>query len=237
MEQRNLVVLTGAGVSADSGIATFRDAGGLWETHRFEDLASPDGFARDPALVHRFYNQRRAQLEMVRPNAAHEALAALERGWRGAFLLVTQNVDDLHERAGSEAPLHMHGELRKLRCMACNAVTVWHGDAGTDSSCPACGRLETMRPDIVWFGEMPHHMEQIQAALARADIFCAIGTSGTVYPAAGFAAEAARNQRGCVLHEVNPRPSGGGLFDQVIAAPANTGVPELLRRLNVIDLI
>ena len=170
MKQQNLVILTGAGISAESGISTFRDAGGLWETHRFEDLASPQGFARDPALVHRFYNLRRAQLRVVQPNAAHVALATLERAWaaRGDFLLVTQNVDDLHERAGSQRLLHMHGELRKLRCAACGEVTPWQDDAGTDTPCPGCARAGAMRPDIVWFGEMPYHMEEIGAAMVQA---------------------------------------------------------------------
>jgi len=236
MKQQNLVILTGAGISAESGISTFRDAGGLWETHRFEDLASPQGFARDPALVHRFYNLRRGQLRVVQPNAAHVALATLERAWaaRGDFLLVTQNVDDLHERAGSQRLLHMHGELRKLRCAACGEITPWQDDAGTDTPCPGCARAGAMRPDIVWFGEMPYHMEEIGAAMVQADVFCAIGTSGIVYPAAGFAAEAARNRRGCVLYEINPKPAGNALFDQVIAAPATLGVLELLRRLSII---
>jgi NAD-dependent deacetylase len=235
VKPRNLVVLTGAGVSAESGISTFRDAGGLWETHKFEDLASPEGFARDPVLVHRFYNLRRRQLAVVRPNAAHVALAALERGWagRGDFLLVTQNVDDLHERAGSRDVLHMHGELRKLRCAVCDAVNVWEVDAGVETACSVCGRAGAMRPDIVWFGEMPYHMERIGAALAGADVFCAIGTSGTVYPAAGFAAAAARNRRGCDLYEINPKPAGCDVFGHVIAAPAALGMVEFLHRLGI----
>jgi NAD-dependent deacetylase len=236
-ERQNLVILTGAGISAESGISTFRDAGGLWETHRFEDLASPQGFARDPALVHRFYNLRRAQLREVRPNGAHRALAVLERAWagRGDFLLVTQNVDDLHEQAGSKNLLHMHGELRKLRCVVCAAVTAWEVDAGTETVCPACAQARAMRPDIVWFGEMPYHMERIYEALAGANIFCAIGTSGTVYPAAGFAEVAGRNRRGCTLYEINPRPSGAGMFEHVIAAPASAGVPEFMRQLGVTE--
>jgi NAD-dependent deacetylase len=235
MQQRNLVILTGAGVSAESGISTFRDAGGLWETHRFEDLASPEGFARDPVLVHRFYNLRRAQLAVVRPNAAHLALAALERAWgaQGDFLLVTQNVDDLHERAGSQALLHMHGELRKLRCAACGGSGAWEADAGVETPCPVCGKMGAMRPDIVWFGEIPFHMPRIEAALAGADIFCAIGTSGAVYPASGFATAAGCNRRGCELYEINPTPAGRGLYDHVIAAPATLGVPAFLRRLGV----
>ena len=235
MERRNLVILTGAGISAESGISTFRDAGGLWETHSFEDLASPEGFSRDPRLVHRFYNLRRGQLRVVRPNAAHAGLAALERAWvgRGDFLLVTQNVDDLHERAGSRDVLHMHGELRKLRCAACDAVCDWEADAGVKTACPACGRAGAMRPDIVWFGEVPYHMPRIEAALAGADIFCAIGTSGTVYPAAGFAAAAGCNRRGCELYEINPAPAGGDLYDHVIGAPATAGVAEFLHRLGI----
>lgn len=233
----NLVILTGAGMSAESGISTFRDAGGLWETHRFEDLASPEGFARGPELVHRFYNLRRAQLREVRPNAAHEALATLERVWatRGDFLLVTQNVDDLHERAGSQNLLHMHGELRKLRCAACNAVAQWAEDAGTDTECPACRHKGAMRPDIVWFGEMPYYMEPVFAALAQADVFCAIGTSGVVYPAAGFAAQAARNGKGCALYEINPAPTGAGLYEHVIAAPATRGVAAFMRRMGIVE--
>ncbi|MGE4480586.1 NAD-dependent deacylase [Acidocella sp.] len=230
----NLVVLTGAGISAESGISTFRAADGLWENHRIEDVASPEGFMRDPALVHHFYNLRRAQLHEVVPNKAHQALAALERAWRGrgAFLLVTQNVDDLHERAGSRALRHMHGELRRLLCTACGETGPWHDDAGVDTPCPDCG-AEAMRPDIVWFGEIPHHMDEIMEALGQADLFCAIGTSGVVYPAAGFAAQARRNGRNCVLYEINPTPTGGRYFDHVIAAPASEGVPELLCRLGV----
>lgn len=235
MGRRNLVILTGAGVSAESGISTFRDAGGLWQTHRFEDLASPEGFAANPALVHRFYNQRRAQLHVVDPNTAHLALAALERDWRGQgdFLLVTQNVDDLHERAGSTRLLHMHGELRKLRCTSCGAVTPWEKDADGETICPSCARAGGMRPDIVWFGEVPYHLPEIHAALAQADIFCAIGTSGIVYPAAGFAAVAASNGRDCVLYNADIKPGAPGLFDDIITAPATIGVPELRRRLGV----
>ena len=231
----NLVILTGAGISAESGISTFRDAGGLWETHRFEDLASPQGFARDPALVHRFYNIRRAQLHVVAPNTAHFALAAVERAWagRGDFTLITQNVDDLHERAGSKNLLHMHGELRKLRCAACGGVTPWQGDAGLDTACTACSSVGGMRPDIVWFGEMPYYMASIYEAVASADVFCAIGTSGAVYPAAGFAHEAARNRRSCILYEINPKPTASDLFGHVIAAPATRGVQEFIRLLGV----
>lgn len=230
----NIVVLTGAGISADSGIATFRAADGLWENHRIEDVASQEGFLRDPALVHRFYNLRRAQLNQVAPNAGHLALAALEQGWRGRgeFLLVTQNVDDLHERAGSRNVLHMHGQLRRLLCMECGAAGPWLDESGVETVCASCAAA-AMRPDIVWFGEIPYFMDEILAALAQADVFCAIGTSGVVYPAAGFAAEARRNNRGCVLYEINPVPTGGRYFDHVIEAPASEGVPEFVRRLGL----
>ena len=180
-----IVVLTGAGISAESGLRTFRDADGLWENHRVEDVATPEAFARKPALVYRFYNERRRGLPGVRPNAAHEALARLEAAWPGDFLLVTQNVDDLHDRAGSRRLLHMHGELLKARCLACRKVLPWPGDLDADDRCPTChhGRL---RPHIVWFGERPLEMERIYAALEHCGLFVAIGTSGHVYPAAGF---------------------------------------------------
>lgn len=181
-----LVVLTGAGISAESGVKTFRDAGGLWEGHRVEEVATPEGFAANPALVHAFYNARRAQLREVAPNAAHEALARLERAWEGPFLLVTQNVDDLHDRAGSRKLIHMHGELRKVRCVNCQRVHAWEADLNEGTPCPACGRLGRLRPHIVWFGEMPLEMPRIFDALEQAHLFVAIGTSGVVYPAAGF---------------------------------------------------
>ena len=232
----NLVVLTGAGISAESGIATFRDGNGLWENHRVEDVATPQGYGRNPALVHRFYNARRAQLPQVQPNAGHAALAALERAWgqRGHFLLVTQNVDDLHERAGSLNLLHMHGELKQLRCTECEAVTRWEADSHPDTPCPACTLgSRNLRPDIVWFGEIPYHMERIMEALDQADIFCAIGTSGVVYPAAGFAEMAHYNGRGCKLFEINPAPTGSRLFHHVIAAPASTGMAQFMAALGL----
>jgi NAD-dependent deacetylase len=182
----SIVVLTGAGISAESGLRTFRDAGGLWEDHRVEDVATPEAFRRDPGLVHRFYNARRAQLGAVRPNAAHEALARLEAGWPSEVLLVTQNVDDLHDRAGSRNLVHMHGELLKVRCLRCESVRTWAGDLDASTACPACGSAGGMRPHIVWFGEMPLEMPRIQAALERCGLFVAVGTSGNVYPAAGF---------------------------------------------------
>jgi NAD-dependent deacetylase len=181
-----IVVLTGAGISAESGVRTFRDAGGLWEGHRIEDVATPEGFSANPGLVQTFYNARRRQLKEVEPNAAHLALARLEAEWPGEVFLVTQNVDDLHERAGSHDLLHMHGELKKARCLHCRAVSIWEQDLGAESACPVCGSQGRLRPHIVWFGEMPLEMNRIFAALEACDLFVAIGTSGVVYPAAGF---------------------------------------------------
>jgi len=180
-----IVILTGAGISAESGLPTFRAADGLWENHRVEDVATPEAFQRHPALVYRFYNERRRGLAEVQPNAAHRALARLERAWGGEVLLVTQNVDDLHDRAGSKHLLHMHGELLKARCLACGTVSTWPGDLDADSRCPRCAR-GPLRPHIVWFGELPLEMDRIYSALERCDLFLAIGTSGHVYPAAGF---------------------------------------------------
>jgi len=223
----NIVVLTGAGISAESGLATFRDAGGIWATVRVEDVATPDAFRRDPARVHAFYNARRAQLRdpAVRPNAAHAALARLEREHRsGAFLLVTQNVDGLHARAGSERLIEMHGALRRLRCLRCAAVVAWEGDCSTETSCPNCGRAGGLRPDIVWFGEMPVRMDEIEAALDRCDLFVSVGTSGQVYPAAGFVEAVAGRAR---TLELNLEPTGGSaLFDAARHGPATRLVPE-----------
>lgn len=184
----NIVILTGAGISAESGINTFRAADGLWENHRVEDVASPEGFARDPALVHQFYNMRRRQLlsDQVVPNPAHVAIARLQREYQGNVLLVTQNVDDLHERGGSTGVVHMHGELLNLRCQHCGVVFRNERDCSPQQACPTCREHGGLRPDIVWFGEMPMAMERIYDALDMADLFVAIGTSGHVYPAAGF---------------------------------------------------
>lgn len=183
---KNIVILTGAGVSQESGIATFRDQNGLWENHRVEEVASPLGFARNPELVHRFYNLRRRQLREVKPNAGHEALALLERKWPGKVLLVTQNVDDLHERAGSKNILHMHGELNKARCASCEWLSVWEEDLHTELPCPSCHKKGALRPHIVWFGEVPLFMDEIVQALEDCNLFLSVGTSGRVYPAAGF---------------------------------------------------
>lgn len=185
-----IVILTGAGISAESGLKTFRDSGGLWEGHNVSDVATPEAFSRDPALVQRFYDERRQQLGTVQPNAAHQALARLEAEHDGELLLVTQNVDDLHERAGAKNVLHMHGELLSALCLTCGEQHRWQTTLSDAPACPACGKA-TLRPDIVWFGEMPQHMDVIEEALNSCDVFAAIGTSGQVYPAAGFVAVAA----------------------------------------------
>lgn len=200
----HIVVLTGAGISAESGIATFRDANGLWENHRVEDVASPAGFARDRALVQRFYNARRAQLRQVEPNKAHRALVRLEREWTRLghdFTLITQNVDDLHKRAGSQNLLTMHGALDSALCEYCAARTAWLEDLDTNSQCPHCARRDCLRPDIVWFDEIPYHMDAIRQAMDEAALFVSIGTSGNVYPAAGLVSHARR--RGAATLELN----------------------------------
>jgi NAD-dependent deacetylase len=210
MEFRNIVILTGAGISADSGLATFRAADGLWEGHRVEDVATPEAFRRNPALVHEFYDARRSRLGEVKSNAAHEALARLDTEWPGELLIVTQNVDDLHERAGAKRLLHMHGELTKGWCLACDQRFAWSGPMGEGASCPSCSAVGQVRPDIVWFGEMPYEMERIEQALRGAGLFVSIGTSGAVYPAAGFVQTA----RYCGAHciEMNLDPSQGSIF-------------------------
>lgn len=226
-----MVILTGAGMSAESGIATFRAVDGLWEGHRIEDVASPQGFARNPEQVHAFYNQRRAQLDAVKPNAGHEALARLEHAWGGDFLLVTQNVDDLHERAGSEQIVHMHGELLKARCEECAAVMSWSREITCGSRCRACGAIGTLRPHIVWFGEYPLEMERIMGALKNADWFICIGTSGVVYPAAGFVLQAAENGR-CQLIEVNINATEiSRHFHRTLIGPTTIEVPKLVEAL------
>ena len=207
---RNIVILTGAGISAESGLNTFRAADGLWEDHRVEDVATPQAFERDPALVRRFYDARRARLAEVEPNEAHIALARLDAEWPGELLIVTQNVDDLHERAGAKRLLHMHGELARARCLACGERFRWEGAMGEGSACPACAATGRVRPDIVWFGEMPYEMERIDAALMGCDLFVSVGTSGAVYPAAGFVQTA--RYRGARTLEINLEPSQGSIF-------------------------
>jgi len=244
---RNIVILTGAGISAESGLATFRAADGLWEGHRVEDVATPEAFVRDPALVHQFYDARRARLGEVEPNAAHVALARLDAEWPGELLIVTQNVDDLHERAGAKRLLHMHGELMRGWCLACDERFGWAGDmlpvlrdasstrsaapqderltlsahaeeglsgaegpSRSTNRCPCCEAQDNVRPDIVWFGEMPYEMEAIEAALMACDLFVSIGTSGAVYPAAGFVQTA--KYVGARTLEINLEPSQGSIF-------------------------
>ena len=229
---RNIVVLTGAGVSAESGIATFRGPGGLWEGHRVEDVCTPEALAADPVLVHRFYDLRRAALAEVEPNAAHLALAELDAAWPGELLIVTQNVDDLHERAGARRLLHMHGELTSALCAACGVRRPWREALPPGTRCKACGAA-ALRPDIVFFGEMPYQMERIEAALARADLFVSIGTSGAVYPAAGFVQLA--DAYGADTLELNlERSAGSGFFAETRLGPAGVLVPdwvqEVLRR-------
>ncbi len=226
---RNLVILTGAGISAESGIATFRGPGGLWEGHRVEDVCTPEALARDPALVHRFYDLRRAALDTVKPNAAHHALARLDAEWPGELLIVTQNVDDLHERAGATRLLHMHGELRSALCAACGIRERWTDALPPDSECPNCGML-ALRPDIVFLGEMPYQMERIEVALADADLFVSIGTSGAVYPAAGFV-QTARHYGAATL-EINLEPSGGShWFEESRMGPAGALVPAWVEEM------
>ena len=206
---RNIVILTGAGISAESGIGTFRDAGGLWEQHRVEDVATPEGFQRDPDRVLRFYDMRREAIQKAAPNPAHEALARLEAEWKGELLIVTQNVDDLHERAGAQRLIHMHGEHLNAWCTACDARSRWRDALAHRPPCPVCGAT-ALRPDVVWFGEMPYRMGEIEAALRDCDLFVSIGTSGAVYPAAGYV-QTARYVRARTL-ELNLQPSQGSMM-------------------------
>jgi NAD-dependent deacetylase len=227
-----IVILTGAGISRESGIETFRDPHGIWARVKIEDVATPQAFARDPARVHAFYNMRRRRLVAggIEPNAAHFALARLDAAWAGDFLLVTQNVDDLHLRAGSVRLLPMHGESLKARCAACGDVRPHRDDLSLDDICPACGQVGSLRPDVVWFGEMPLGMDRIAAALADCDLFVSIGTSGNVYPAAGFVAEARRV--GAHTVELNLEPSeGASLFAEHRYGKATEIVPGFVEEL------
>ena len=221
----NIVILTGAGVSAESGIATFRAEDGLWEQHRVEDVATPEGFCRNPELVQAFYNERRAQLSEVQPNPAHHAIARLQREWPASVTLITQNIDDLHERALSPAVIHMHGELLKVRCVHSGRVYPWPGAIRPESRCACCQPSQSLRPHIVWFGEMPLKMDAIDQALQAVDLFVAVGTSGAVYPAAGFVAEAKRI--GARTLEFNLQPSlQRGYFDDGVYGPAGELLPR-----------
>ncbi|XBS71217.1 Sir2 family NAD+-dependent deacetylase [Acerihabitans sp. KWT182] len=229
MKKPFVVVLTGAGISAESGIRTFRAADGLWEEHRVEDVATPEGFQRNPQLVQDFYNARRRQLQQadIAPNAAHRALAELEQILGDNFLLVTQNIDNLHERAGSRRIIHMHGELLKVRCVQSGQVLEWTGDITGQDRCHCCQFPAVLRPHVVWFGEMPLGMEDIYAALGRADYFLAIGTSGHVYPAAGFVHEARLS--GARTVELNLEPSQvESQFEEHVYGPASQCVPAFV---------
>ncbi|MED5333433.1 MAG: Sir2 family NAD+-dependent deacetylase [Pseudomonadota bacterium] len=227
----NIVILTGAGISAESGLKTFRDNDGLWENHRVEEVATPEAFEQNPSLVYRFYNARRVQLQQddVNPNAAHEALAKLEKAFGSNLMLVTQNVDDLHERGGSQSVYHMHGKLLSARCAITQQTFDWSDSFDHTTKCPCCNRV-TLRPDIVWFGEMPMYMEEIYDALSKADVFIAIGTSGNVYPAAGFVQIA--KESGAHTIEANLEPGvTNALFDESLTGPASHIVPQWVDQL------
>ena len=226
---RNIVILTGAGVSAESGIDTFRSAGGLWEQHRVEDVATPEAFARDPGLVQRFYDMRRAAVQEKLPNEAHFALARLDAAWKGDLLIVTQNVDDLHERAGARRLHHMHGEHLGAWCTACDGRHPWRAALIEGPPCPACG-ARALRPDVVWFGEMPYGMDRIHAALRSCDLFVSIGTSGAVYPAAGFVRTA--RELGARTLELNLEESQGSRwFHETRLGPASEAVPAWVEEM------
>ena len=226
---RNIVILTGAGISAESGIDTFRSEGGLWEQHRVEDVATPEGFARDPDLVLRFYDMRREAIQTKLPNPAHEALARLDANWEGELLIVTQNVDDLHERAGARRVLHMHGTHLNAWCTACDARSPWSGPLIDRPPCPACG-ASALRPDVVWFGEMPYQMDRIYGAIRQADLFVSIGTSGAVYPAAGFVRDA-RELRIRTLELNLERSQGSHWFHESRQGRASELVPEWVNQV------
>ena len=228
-----IVILTGAGISRESGLDTFRDPDGIWSQVRLEDVATPEAFERDPARVHGFYNARRRALlsDEIRPNPAHAALARLEADWPGEVLLVTQNIDNLHERAGSKNLVHMHGEILSARCLRCGVAGPWSADMDLETPCPACGKAGGLRVDVVWFGEMPMEMDRILTALEACDLFVSIGTSGSVYPAAGFVQELRMAGRAHTV-ELNLEPSEGhSLFAERHYGPASRIVPEFVERI------
>lgn len=227
---RSIVILTGAGISRESGVPTFRDISGIWATVNIEDVATPQAYARNPQRVQDFYNARRRQLPTVHPNAAHLALAQLEQKWPGEFVLVTQNIDDLHDRAGSRRLIHMHGELTKARCTECAHVLHWPGDLQADTCCPANGCPGLLRPHVVWFGEMPLEMDRIDAALRRCDLFLSIGTSGNVYPAAGFVTQAAAHGAETIELNLDPTP-GSTLFTHSVRGKATEIVPQAVSEI------
>lgn len=225
-----IVILTGAGISKESGLSTFRDEDGIWARFKIEDVATPEAFARDPDRVHSFYNARRDGMldRTIQPNAAHKALARLERDWPAEVTVVTQNIDDLHERAGSRNLIHMHGEVLKARCERCGGVRAWLKEMDRNTVCPACGGAGGLRPHVVWFGEMPLMMDRIYELLAKCGLFLSIGTSGNVYPAAGFVEEVARHGTAQTM-EVNLEPSeGASQFQHARYGPATETVPALV---------
>lgn len=225
---QTITILTGAGISAESGLGTFRDKGGLWSQYSLEEVATPEGFAHDPAKVHAFYNARRANAVEAAPNPAHHAIARLQQDPRFDTVVITQNVDGLHEAAGAQA-IHMHGELARALCGACDHRWDAPPEMAPDDACPACGRAAT-RPDVVWFGEMPYHLPEIDRRLSRTDVFAAIGTSGQVYPAAGFVEEARMQGAHCI--EINLEPSDiAGMFHETFSGPASEAVPHWVDRL------
>ena len=227
---RNIVLLTGAGISAESGLPTFRGPDGLWEGHRVADVCTPEALARDPELVLAFYDARRQALATVEPNAAHRALARLDAAWPGELLIVTQNVDDLHERAGARRLIHIHGELLSALCQACGARAAFAGDMADGPACPDCAQTGALRPDIVFFGEIPYRMEEIEDALVQTDLFVSIGTSGAVYPAAGFVQLA--RAAGARTLELNLEPSAGSaLFAESEYGAASAIVPAWVDHL------
>lgn len=226
----SIVILTGAGVSVESGIPSFRDRNGIWSKIDYRDYATPEGFARNPGKVLDFYNKRRRNMANVYPNEAHHALARLEGAFKGDFLLVTQNIDDLHESAGSRKLIHMHGELASALCEACGMRARWRGDITANSQCTSCRTIGRLRPDVVWFGEMPYQMDRIFRALGEAELFIAIGTSGHVYPAAAFVEEA--RLAGARTVELNLEESENAeLFNETIRGPATETVPAFVERL------
>ncbi|APG62374.1 NAD-dependent protein deacylase [Sphingorhabdus lutea] len=231
----NIVILTGAGISAESGIDTFRSEGGLWEQHRIEDVATPEAFQRNPDLVYKFYDVRREAIQKAQPNAAHISLGKLCREWHGDLTIITQNVDDLHERGGAVSQgnaylIHMHGEHLSAWCMACGERHFWRENLAHRPPCPTCHKPNMLRPDIVWFGEMPYQLGEIDAALRRADLFVSIGTSGAVYPAGGYVRRAKAD--GIATLELNLEPSKGShYFDEARYGPATQIVPKWVEEI------
>ena len=231
-KSKNIVILTGAGISAESGIKTFRGQGGLWEGHTIEEVATLQGFIRNPNLVHHFYNERRKALNhpSIKPNKAHFALSKLQKEWKGEVCVITQNVDNLHERAKQEGVIHMHGELLKISCLHCENIFEWKKNTNTALSCPECSKIKSLRPHIVWFGETPFEIKVIDEKLAKASLFISIGTSGNVYPAAGFVEQALL--AGAQTIEINLQPSiNQKLFQKTIYGKATKMIPLFVEQL------